>query len=262
MDAALQHAIRRMTDEICRILADCVPAVYLYGSAAGDYRHGWSDIDLLVLTGRPMTDIQAGKLLMLRQTLQDAEPETPFYRSFEGGMIDLEAFLNRTDSRAVYWGTSGQRITAQYAMDCFSLRLLHEHGVLLYGPDVRSCLPCPDTDELLHGVQEHLRAIRIHGQGGRSLYTFGWMLDIARGLYTAETGCVAAKTAAGEWALNQGLCPEAQALRLALRVRQDPSLKQDASVLARAEMFGPAIQAFADVLEEALERRGLPLRFR
>lgn len=256
----LARAIARMTDAIVRILAPSEPTIYLYGSAAtGDYRRGWSDIDLLCLTGKEISARQADDLLMLRQHLQ--EQGDPYARSFEGSMLPLDAFLAGSPARTVYWGTSGQRITNGCALDSFSRVVLLDAGVVLHGKDVRRLMPRPTRDELLADTARHLAGIRIHGsRTGRSLYSYGWLLDIARGLYTVQTGGVAAKTAAGEWALAQGLCPNPDVLKAALRVRRDPAaaLADDAQMSAAA-MLGPAIQSFADVLETALSAAGIPI---
>lgn len=99
----------------------------------------------------------------------------------------------------------------------------------------------------------------MHGHGARSLYSFGWLLDIARGLYTLQHDAVSTKTAAGEWALAQHLCPDEDALRLALAVRHDPVRIHEEAVLSQAEALTPAIQRFAQVLHLALLDRSIPI---
>ena len=256
----MQKAIAIMTQAIAEILRDSLPTIYLYGSAAmDDYREGWSDIDLLVLTGSRITQAQAERLVGLRQSLPLQHPGDPCFRAFEGGMLDLEAFLKRTPTTVVYWGTSGQRITDRHHFDSFSRWELHRIGQLLHGADVRQTIPIPTPQEMYADVARHLSTIVEHGHGSRSLYAFGWLLDIARGLYTLRYDAVASKTEAGTWALAQGLCPDADALRLALRVRQTPALIADEAILAQAEALTSAIQAFAGVLRRALAAKGLNL---
>lgn len=107
----LQKAIDVMTLRIAEILCSCTPSIYLYGSVAlGDFKLGWSDIDILVLTQIPISEEQANQLVRLRQTLLAEEPENPYYRSFEGGMLPLSAFLSGEKDRVVYWGTSGEQL--------------------------------------------------------------------------------------------------------------------------------------------------------
>lgn len=256
-EAKKRHqAINRMVAEIGAVLAECEPSVYLYGSCVlDDFKLGWSDIDLLVLTQRPMSEKQANTLLTLRQTLMVQEPGNPYYRAFEGGMLTLEAFLQHTPDRVVYWGTSGERMKESYELGCFSQLELLENGQLLAGRDVRDKMARPDFSALCEGVQAHYGSIRRCAQKTeRNLYSFGWMLDIARCLYTLRTGKIAAKTVAGAWALENGLCPDSEALAEALAVRRAPLMHRDAETMDRAEQFGEPVQHFADVLEAELVR--------
>lgn len=49
-----------MVGKISRILSDADPTVYLYGSSVlKDFRLGWSDIDILVLAGKQISEAQA-----------------------------------------------------------------------------------------------------------------------------------------------------------------------------------------------------------
>ena len=60
-DLNQKWAIDNMVWAISDILADCAPSVYLYGSSVqDDFRLGWSDIDILVLTEQQMSQEQAG----------------------------------------------------------------------------------------------------------------------------------------------------------------------------------------------------------
>lgn len=251
-----QLAVNAMVRKISGILADNEPSIYLYGSSVlNDFRLGWSDIDILVLTERQITQEQAETLVQLRQTMLADAPDDPYYRSFEGGMLTLDAFISKKPDRVVYWGTSGQRVTEHYAFDSFSMAELIENGVLLCGKDIRDRLRAPDFHQLYTDVAHHYETIRKYVQvAERSFYTFGWLLDIARCIYTLRTGKIIAKTAAAEWALENDLCPDGDALRYALKVRKDPlKYKEDPSTFDYAQTLAEPIQRFADVLENALK---------
>lgn len=255
----MEQSICLMTGAIARILQEQQPTIYLYGSVPmGDFRPGWSDIDLLVLTQAPIPQLQAEVLLTLRDTLSLSYPIS-YARAFEGGILSLHAFLNGYPDNVVYWGTSGQRITDRHYFDSFGLWELHHCSRLLHGRDVRDTIPLPTPSALHADTAHHLRSVLDHGRGGQSLYAFGWLLDIARGLYTLQHDAVIAKTAAGEWALAHHLCPDEAALRLALAVRRDPSLIRTPAILAQAEALTPAIQGFAQVLQRELTGRGIPI---
>ena len=251
-----QNAINRMTIAVAGILTGCGASVYLYGSSVlDDFRLGWSDIDILVLTQKQITEEQARRLVGLRQELLESEPDSPYYRSFEGGMLTLNAFLTGEKDRVVYWGTSGERIIDKYEFDSFCMSELTDSGMLVYGNDIRSSLPRPAYDALRSDVQRHFETIRGYARTtGRSLYSFGWLLDISRCIYTLRTGKIISKTAAGEWALREKLCPCARELSKAVAVRKEPlKYKDSRHTLDLAETLGEQIQRYADVLENELK---------
>ena len=252
-----QLAINDMVRKISGILSDREPSIYMYGSSVlNDFRLGWSDLDILVLTSKQITDEQAKSLVGLRQAMLADKPDNPYYRSFEGGMLTLDAFLSKKTDRVVYWGTSGERITDSYAFDSFGMAELVESSVLLYGKDIRKELKYPSFHELYADVKRHYETIRKYAHTtGRSFYSFGWMLDIARCIYTLRTGKIIAKTNAAEWALENNLCPDPDALRYALKVRRSPlEYKDDKQTFDYAETLAEPIQRFADVLENELNR--------
>ena len=250
-----QEAVRRMVSAISEILADNQPSIYLYGSSVlNDFRLGWSDIDILVLTQKRISEAQAQDLVGLRQDLLEKEPGNPYFRSFEGGMLTLSAFCSKEADCVVYWGTSGQRITDTYHFDSFCMAELLQNGQLLYGPEIRGQLAMPKYADLYADVKRHCEGIRQYAQTTpRSFYSFGWLLDIARGIYTLRHGTVASKTAAAQWALDNDLCPVPGALKIALKIRKSPmEYVNDPEIFDCAETLGPEIQRFADVLEQEL----------
>ena len=253
----LRKSVDAMVKAIVGALSENAPSIYLFGSVAlGDFRFGWSDIDLLVLTEKQISSEQAGRLLHLRQDMTGREPENPYYRLFEGGMLRLSAFLKDTPDTVVYWGTSGERVTDRYVFNSLCMLELLDHGVLLYGGDVRDLLRRPSYEDLRTDVRRYYETIREHGGNtGRSLYSLGWLLDISRCIYTLRTGKIIAKTNAGEWALENGLCPDASALQTALRVRKEPGIfHKDTGIQTYAVDVGNAVQQYADVLERELKR--------
>lgn len=255
---AAAQAAGRMAGAVAARLPGNPVSIYLTGSAVlGDYRPGWSDIDLLCLTRDPIAPEAARALVGLRERLQARGD--PLARSVEGGVLPLAALTGGAPSAVVYWGTSGERLTDRYALDPFSRAVLLGRGVRMAGPEVRGGLSAPDRAELEAAVAAHWRIIRDHGGApSRSVYGAGWMLDIARGLYTLKTGRVAPKTRAGQWALDRSLAPDPGALERVLAIRRDPaSLAADPAAGDFVAGLGPAIGRFAGVLEGALRERRL-----
>lgn len=101
----LNQSIGQMAERICAVLDKNVHSIWLYGSVVlDDFRPGWSDIDLLVLASCRITEQQAQQLVGLRQAMLKAEPDNPYYRSFEGIIADINEYLSGSFSRLVYWG--------------------------------------------------------------------------------------------------------------------------------------------------------------
>ena len=255
----LKVATQIMTNEIVSILADNKPTIYIFGSVAlGDFRLGWSDIDIVVLTEREITDEQANVLVGLRQALLERYTGNPYFRLFEGGMRSTSAFLNDASERTVYWGTSGQRIMDTWKMDSFGMVELLDSGILLYGDDIRSEMIYPTYAQMRDDIARHVQMVRKHGD------SVGWLLDIARGIYTLRTGKVITKTAAGEWVLENGICPSVHlltanapsaadffplhnedAMRKAVAIRKEPQNYSKEDTIINRKIVG----LFADVIE-------------
>ena len=252
----MKNAIDAMVNEIVRITDGDVYGVWLYGSVVmDDFRPGWSDIDFVALTGGPVSESQAEQLLTLRQEMLEKEPGNPYYRSFEGVIAALDEYRSRSFTRLVYWGTSGQRITDRYTPDTFSAFELARYGRPVYGghPWI---LPAPGREELVKAVREHYECIRKYAvQTNESIYSCGWLLDIARCIYTLRTGDVTAKTQAGIRALEEHLFPDEEPLRKTLEIRQNPRAFIGTEELNRwLKSLGPVVQQYADVLEQELQR--------
>ncbi len=253
--AVLDRAIERMAGRIVRILENDVHSIWLYGSIVlDDFRPGWSDIDLLVLAGHPVTGLQARQLVGLRQTLAEEAPDSPYDRLFEGIIADKDEYLTGSFSTLVYWGTSGQRITGRYRQDVFSAYELATCGKSVYGAKDRSIFPLPSVSDLNEAVRQHYATIRRYAtETDERLYSCGWLLDIARCIYTLRYHDVIAKTRAGIWALSEHLFDDEEPLRKAIRIRQNPMAagnRDDVKQWLRG--LGPVVQQYADVLQREL----------
>ena len=254
------YSIKRSTEEmanrICSILYNCSPSVYIYGSVAlNDFRSGWSDIDILVLTQKQISEDQAQELVSLRQSMTEEDPDNPYYGIYEGGMLSLSAFIQHRKDRVVYWGSSGEYVTDTFHFDSFCMMQLIDNGILYAGEDIRRSLEYPTYKDLRTDVQQVLNTVRWYAsKTGRSLHSFGWLLDISRCIYTLRTGKIAAKTFAGEWAFRNNLCPSPKCLQTAIMLRHTPALlKKDQKLLDYAATLGDEIQAYADVLEKEFD---------
>ena len=256
-------SVNRTAVEIAARL-DCeLDSFWLYGSAVmDDFRLGWSDIDFIAFSNGEITEEAVQRLLMLRQELKEKQPENPYYRLFEGVIVNIEEYKSGEYKRLVYWGTSGQRITDKCEIDPFARYELAKHGKCVFGTADRSLFPLPERSELASAVRRHYEGIHEYARvTDERLYSCGWLLDISRCIYTLRTGEVIAKTRAGEWALESGIFADGAPLEKTLEIRKNPlNYKNDERVNAWLASLGGTVQRYADVLERELgkcaEREG------
>ena len=251
----LSDAVAGMADEIVSAADGNVFGIWLYGSTVmDDFRPGWSDIDFIALTGGTITESQAWRMLLLRQKMLGREPGNPYYRSFEGIIASLDEYRGQSFSRLVYWGTSGQRITDRHVTDTYAGFELARYGKTVYGNDPW-ILPAPGRKELIKAVRAHYDTIRKYAvRTDETLYSCGWLLDIARCIYTLRYNDVIAKTQAGIWALEEHIFPDEDDLKKTVEIRKHPlAFKGSEETNRWLKGLGPTVQRCADVLERELE---------
>ena len=261
MQKGMYNALNRMAREIAAVMDGKVYGIWLYGSVVlDDFRPGWSDIDFVALTNETIAESQADRLLTLRQDLLKKEPGNPYYHSFEGVIAGLDEYRSGSFVRLVYWGTSGQRITDHYVKDPFSSFELARYGKPVYG-DRPWILQEPAKEDLIRAVRNHYECIRKYAaQTDESLYSCGWLLDIARCVYTVRYHDVIAKTKAGIWALEERLFQDEAPLRRTIEIRVNPlSFRGQPGLNEWLRGLGPVVQRYADVLERELENARIPV---
>lgn len=254
----MKSAIDRMIFEIVHMLNQQVSSIWLYGSVVlNDFQLGWSDIDFIAFTNNPITEKQAKELVTLRQSLSYEFPDNPFYHCFEGVIVNQKEYLSNNYTRLVYWGTSGQRITDKYKPDVFTRYELAEYGKLVYGNDNRDVFSIPSREEIVSAIRNHYDSIRKYAvQTDESVYSCGWLLDIARCIYTLRYNDVIGKTQAGIWALNEHIFHDEEALRKTLKIRQQPiKYKGREDIKLWLSNLGATVQQYADVLEAELKNQ-------
>lgn len=164
--------------------------------------------------------------------------------------------MNNKFCKAVYWGTSGEHITDCLVYDSFSKKEILDSGLLVCGKELRTQMRMPSYKDLYDGVVSHYGTIRKYAVNvPRHMTSYGWMLDIARCIYTLRTGEIISKTVAADRALENGVCPVPDALRRALLLRRNPlEYKDDNELMDYTTILGEDIQRFADVLESEISQ--------
>lgn len=251
----MTKSIDRMTLEIAQILNQNIHSIWIYGSVVlNDFKLGWSDIDFIAFTNATITETESEQLVVLRQTLSDKYPENPFYPCFEGTILNLQEYLTNNFTRLIYWGTTGQKITDSYKLDVFSKYELAKYGKSVYGKDDRDIFAVPSRTEMISAIQDHYDTIRKYAvKTNETIYSCGWLLDIARCIYTLKHDDIIGKTQAGIWALREHIFSDEESLRKTLKIRQQPiRYKYRDDIKLWLSSLGATIQQYADALETEL----------
>ena len=140
---AYQHVLDAYLAGLERTLRpEAVAGVYLTGSIAlGDYRHGQSDLDILTLTTRPLTDAELDALDALHKELEHgAQPHTDAHyvpRDFVGEMppADLPGQAFVVDG-VFHRGLGHQDLVTWATLD--------QCGITLRGPKAETLSAGPD----------------------------------------------------------------------------------------------------------------------
>ena len=195
-----------------KALGDNLLGFYLRGSLAlGDFNPETSDVDILVVTQRPVSETEFESLAALHARVPARENE--YARHYEVSYVD-RASLKRFRPGERRHPTIGSDWPFAWAehRDNFILerRAIRERGIAVVGPDPKTLIDPISADELRAAVAGEFRARMEHWAGGDEppswmdtrYYQAFEIETICRALYTLERGELPTKPQAVTWALE------------------------------------------------------------
>jgi predicted nucleotidyltransferase len=194
---ALDLFSERLAVEFARDLT----GAYVHGSLAlGDYRHGSSDIDFIVVLGRDVTAADRKRIDRLHRDLIRLVPEA---RLLEGMYLSREALRGRDVSRLFPYVKRGRLRRGGHRVGATARHMLREHGVALVGPLARELVPPVPSEDVVAEMDFNLNVYWAKKARQPLLYLFDAPVDFAvltlpRILHTLETGTMISKGAAAE----------------------------------------------------------------
>ncbi|HVP06046.1 MAG TPA: aminoglycoside adenylyltransferase domain-containing protein [Dehalococcoidia bacterium] len=190
-------------------LGENIVGVYLRGSLAlGDFDPASSDVDLLVVTERPLSDAEFAALARLHDRID----QHAFNRRYEVSYIDRRSIRRFRPGERTHpaictddppFALTGHR--HNWVLERWTVR---EHGVTLMGPEPRTLIDPISPSEIRAAVREELAERDRHWHDGswprseiahRGAQTFE-VHTVCRALHTLATGEVATKPQATAWA--------------------------------------------------------------
>lgn len=223
-----------------RVLGDGLLAVYLHGSAVSEGLKPHSDIDILAVVNRAVTDAERGELLSGLLRISGRHPAPP------GGPRCLEvAIFLAAELAGGDYPASTEFMYGEWLRSAFeagevpmpqrdpenTLFLAQARGEArpLLGPDARESLPEIPRQRILRAMRDTLPAL-LDGLEGDERNV---LLTLARMWRTAKAGDFVSKDAAARWAIPRMPEREARTLDRARKaylgeIRDDWSGRQDA----------------------------------
>jgi len=215
VNLALELFLRVIRD----VLQDELESVLLHGSIVfDDLAPGYGDLDFVAVLRGELSHDALTTLKRARQPLRSGDYGV-LLQMVEGAFLPRHMLDPSARGRALWWGTSGEREWETNQLGYLVLRVLHDRGIVILGPDVRESIPSVADELLLAEIAEAAQRIRQVAQSGR-LHSVDWLLTIARLLYWVRERRLSSKSEAALWAVHHAhgewrlLLPRARYVRL------------------------------------------------
>ena len=207
----VKRLVEALRQGILDAIGDNLTGVYLCGSLAlGDFDPQTSDVDLLVVTGRPVSDPEMRALADLHQHISPTGNR--FSQEYEVYYIDRATIRRFAPGQVhVKIGPDDPFQWTEHRPGWVIERwVVREHGVVLSGPDPRTLIDAVSPDGLREAAAGEIR-VRLQNWNDST-----WPLTemahrgsqgfevetVCRALYTIATGEVSSKRRSVEWAID------------------------------------------------------------
>ena len=229
-----KQPIEKAAELLCRtvrnLMQERVVSVILHGSAVlDDLALGYSDLDFLVVQAGELSEDECQALKHMRAPFLSGQ-HGPWAKALEGAFLPRPMLNPAVTGRAFWWGTSSERVWDSNKLGWFTLWVIREKGLVLWGEDTRQEIPIPPKDGLVAQVNEFCASARQHGRGG-SIKSVDWLLTAARLLKWVREGVMSSKSDAADWAFHNAkgqwreLLPAAKDMRLHVELAETSGAK-------------------------------------
>lgn len=201
-----------------QVFGPALLAFHLHGSAVAGGLRPQSDVDLLAVIDRPMSDAMRRDLLAGLLRISARHPAPP------GGPRCIELMVFQRADLAAPWPARAEFLYGEWLREGFEagavpqpvrdaelvlvLAQARQQARPLIGPAAPDLLPRIPADQIRRAMREGLPALLENLQGDER----NTLLTLARMWHTAATGAFLAKDAAAEWAMPRLPAPIAALL--------------------------------------------------
>jgi hypothetical protein len=250
-DPALNLTLKLFLRMISDFFRSRLVSVVLYGSVVlDDLAPGYGDLDFLAVVDRDLTEESCDQLCELRKPLRSGAYGT-LAAMLEGAFLPRRMIDPAHEGRALWWGTSGERMWQRNALGPLVLHVIREAGLTIWGEDVRAEIPIQSREALLEDVRAFCGSARQHGRGGQ-LHSIDWLLTASRLLlWLREDGRLSSKSEAADWGYRNARGDWRRFLPRSRELRLHPEMAERAEVQAwLGTLTGPIQEVVVELERE------------
>ncbi len=230
-------------------------SVILHGSIVfDDLAPGYGDLDFLAVTNDDLSDEACLQLTKIRKVLR-SEDHGNLFKMIEGVFLPRGMLNPASTGKAFWWGTSGERPWKCNQLGWFTLSVIRERGIVIWGEDARHEIPLASHEALVGDVWKTCKSMKQHGRGG-SLHSVDWLLTAARLLLWLKEGRLSSKSEAADWGYLHARGAWRELLLQAKQVRLNPSMADRPEVRCWLEALTGTIRDACEEVEHELVARG------
>lgn len=204
----LNRVLVQLTEHVQTILADKLIGVYLQGSfAVGDWDND-SDVDFVVAIETDLIDDEIAQLNAMHKAF--TEQNVYWAQHLEGAYFPRKWLANPYANQHALWYVDNGSPQLERSLHDNTLVVrwvLYEHGITLYGDDVRDVFAPVLVDALCDEVRAVMREWGDDLLSNPDVFVNYWyqqfiVLSYCRMLQTLATGKVLSKSAGAQWGMD------------------------------------------------------------
>jgi len=249
VNLTLELFLRMMRDE----LGESLLSVLLYGSVLfDDLAPGYGDLDFLAVVAGDLDEETCRRLTDLRAPLRSGHYGV-YCQMLEGAFLPVGMLAPDCPGKGLWWGTSGERAWERNQLGHFVLHTIREHGLVIWGEDVRPRIPRILRSDILNQLLAGCAATRDHA-APTSLQCLDFLFTPARELLWLKEGRLSSKSEAADWGYRNAIGAWRCHLPRAKLLRRNPLVAECRDVQEWIRGLEPSILEAIDELEDALKR--------
>ena len=248
VNLALELFLRIIRDELGQSLL----SVLLYGSVLfDDLAPGYGDLDFLAVVAGDLSEPTCRRLNGLRAPLRSGHYGV-YCQMIEGGFLPVNMLAPDCHGNGLWWGGSGERPWERNQLGHFVLHTIREHGLVIWGEDVRPRIPEIRRSDILNQLLAGCEATRNHATP-TSLQCLDFLFTPARELLWLREGRLSSKSEAADWGYRNATGEWRRHLPRAKFLRRNPLVANCRDVQEWIRGLEPSILEAIDELEDALK---------